>query len=159
MITRKLFSTACLAAFAMVSLCLPKVSAQSPSSAAQNGQNAEPLQVVVDYGQGQPKRRVSHDGIISPVGLPIAEPASITLQFLRKRAGEAVVICPLDGGQVDVQAPVTISADGTIVFNFQSGSSPGLYRLMVSGPADYQLSLYAFDPNRPRRPPPGPANQ
>jgi hypothetical protein len=133
--------------------------AQSPGFGPGNRQNEEPLKVVIDYAQGPPKHRTSRDGIIAPIGVALGDPVAITLQFLRKRAGEAVVITSLDGGQIDIQAPVTISPDGTVVFNFQSGASPGLYRLMVSGPGDYELSLYAVDPNRPQRSSHGPAGQ
>lgn len=113
----------------------------------------EPLQVVVDSGSGQPKRRVSLEDSIGPIGLPVGQPVTITLQFLPKRAGENAFITSLDGGQIDIEGPVTIAGDGTLVFHFQSGATPGLYRVAVAGPGDYQLFLYAFDPNRPRTAP------
>jgi hypothetical protein len=109
----------------------------------------EPLQMIVVYGLGQPKHRESHHGVMEPVGLPANQPVAITLQFLRTRAGSAVTIGRLDGGEIDLAGPVTISSDGRILFHFQAGGVPGLYRLLVQGSQQYQISLYAVDLNRP----------
>lgn len=108
---------------------------------------AEPLQMIVDYGVGQPKRATSHHGAMEPIGFPVGQPLNITLQFLRKRAGDTVIITPVDGGQTNLEGPVQISAEGEIQFTFQPGSSPGLYRLTVQGPQQYDLSLYAVNPS------------
>jgi hypothetical protein len=102
--------------------------------------------MTVDYGYGELKHRESAAGQIEPVGLAIGRSITITLHFLQQRAGELVTVAPLDGGTVDVQAPIAISSDGTVVFHFQAGLSPGLYRLAVGGAGQYQLSLYALDP-------------
>jgi hypothetical protein len=113
----------------------------------------EPLQMIVDYGQGQTKRRETHHGVMEPIGLPANQQVAITLRFLKKRAGSAVTIGRLDGGEIDLQGPVTISSDGSVLFHFHAGGVPGLYRVLVDGPERYEISLYAIDPNRTPRSP------
>jgi hypothetical protein len=130
---------------------VPQVNAQAPPLAA--GAAIEPLQIIVDYGQAQPKRRETLRGVMEPIALPANQQAAITLQFLKKRAGSPVTIGRLDGGEIDVQGPVTISSDGSVLFHFSAGGRPGLYRLVIDGPERYEISLYAFDPNRPPRSP------
>jgi hypothetical protein len=113
--------------------------------------------MVIDYGVGQPKHRESHHGLMEPVGLAVGQPVEVTLQFLRKNAGGIIRLSPLDGGQIDLQGPVTISSDGSVVFHFQSDSLPGLYRLAITGAQQYQISFYAVDPNRPAPTPRNPS--
>lgn len=110
----------------------------------------EPLQMVVDYGQGPPKRRQSRHGVMEPVGLPIGQQVSITLKFLPTRAGQKIAVSTLDGGKLVLEQPTTIAVDGTAMFRFTAGATPGLYRLQVYGTEPYELRLYAFDPNAPR---------
>ncbi len=144
---RNLLFTIALAAIALGGA--QQLQAQAPLAAAANAQNEEPLQMVIDYGAGKQSHRESHHGVVDPVGVPVGQQVAITLRFLRKRAGDPVVIGLLDGGQIDVTGPVIIAPDGTVAFNFQPDGGPGLYRLMISGAQSYQLMLYAFDPNRP----------
>lgn len=129
------------------------VRAEAPAGAAV-AQPEEPLQMIIDYGNGRPpKRRESHDGVVEPVGLPIGQTVNITLKFLRKRAGEKIAISSLDGGMISLQQPPTIGTDGSVNFQFTPTLTPGLYRLQILGGTPYELSLYAFDPNAPPRPP------
>lgn len=111
----------------------------------------EPLQMIVDYGQAQLNPRETHHGLMEPVGFPANRQVAITLRFLKKRAGSAVTIGRLDGGEIDLQGPVTIASDGSVLFHFSAGGVPGRYRLLVQGPEQYELSFYAIDPNRPPR--------
>lgn len=147
MIARILFYSAYLTAFSIASLCLPKVSAQSPAFGGFGPTTEEPLQMVIDYGVGQPKHRESHHGVMEPVGLAVGQPVEVTLRFLRKNAGGIITLGLLDGGQIDLQGPITISSDGSVVFHYQSGLLPGLYRLAITGAQQYQISFYAVDPN------------
>lgn len=114
----------------------------------------EPLRMLVDYGDAPQKRRASHGGMMEAVGLPISQEVQVTLEFLRTRAGDSVLIRSLDGGQVAPQEPVVIPTDGRVVFSFRPGSTTGLYRLAVISAQRYELQFYAFDPdapvNRPR---------
>jgi hypothetical protein len=147
--TKKLLSALSALAFGLGCFGIAKVPAQAAPFGGLAPKNEEPLQMVIDYGAGRQNHRESHHGVVEPVGLPIGQPVAITLHFLRKRAGDQVMIGLLDGGQIDAQGPVTIAPDGTVAFSFQPGGAPGLYRLMISGAQSYQLMLYAFDPNRP----------
>jgi hypothetical protein len=113
----------------------------------------EPLQMIVDYGQANPRPRVTLRGVMEPAGLPANQQVTITLQFLRKRAGSAVTIGRLDGGEIDLAGPVTVSSDGSVRFHFSAGGTPGLYRLLVQGSQQYEISLYAIDPDRAPRAP------
>jgi hypothetical protein len=113
----------------------------------------EPLQMIVDYGQSHLNPRETQHGVMEPIALPANRQAAITLRFLKKRAGSAVTIGRLDGGEIDLQGPITIASDGSVLFHFSAGGVPGLYRLLVDGPERYEISLYAFDPNRAPRSP------
>ena len=148
MTTKKLLSVACAALFAALCLDTAKVSAQSPPLAADNEKDS--LQMVVNYGQGKEKRRRSHHGEMEPVGLPLGQVIEITLEFPKKRAGQLVIVSALDGGRITAPGgPLSVSANGTVSFSFQSGQVPGLYRLLVQGAEQYELHLHAVDPNRP----------
>lgn len=112
----------------------------------------EPLQMIVDYGQAHLNPRETHHGVMEPIGLPANQKVAITLRFLKKRAGSAVTIGRLDGGEIDLQGPVTISSDGSVLFilcrrNARPLSAPGRRT------RGYEISLYAIDPNRAPRPP------
>jgi hypothetical protein len=134
-------------ALAVLSLSWAGVSSTSAQSAPPAARNDEPLQMLIDYGQGQPKHRESRHGVVEPIGVPIGQPVTITLQFLRKRAGERIAITAVDGGVMDLQQPATISPDGSVTFAFNAGATSGLHRLMIYGGQQYEIRLYAFDPN------------
>jgi len=151
---RNLLLTFILGLFVLSSLGVGELYSQSPSPGPGNAQNEEPLQMDIDYGGGKQSHRESHHGVVEPVGVPLGQQVAITLRFLRKRAGDHVMIGLLDGGQINVQGPVAISPDGTVAFSFQPSGTRGLHRLVINGAQSYQLMLYAFDPNRPR-PTPG----
>lgn len=101
--------------------------------------------MIVDYGPGRPpKHRVSHQGVVEPIGIPIGQEVSITLKFQRRRAGEALAVSALDQGFIDVQQPVTTPEDGAVTFQFIAAITPGLCRVHVYGAQTYELRLYAF---------------
>jgi hypothetical protein len=149
----KFLSIVSAAAFAALCLGVARINANPPIGT--NGDQNDSLQMVIDYGQGNQKHRQSHHGVMEPVGLAIAQPVTITLEFSPQRAGDSVLVSALDGGHVDPSGPVVIPANGKVGFNFQPGRTPGLYRLLVQGAEQYELNLYAFDPNRPVRQPRG----
>ena len=155
MTMKKLLCVAGAVVFAALGLSAPGVSAQANPPNANNDDKGDSLQMVIDYGQGQQKRRPSHHGVMEPVGLAIGQPVTITLEFSPHRAGDSVRVSALDGGQVDPQGPIIIPANGKVGFTFQPGRTPGLYRLLVQGADQYQLQLFAFDPSRPVKNPHG----
>ena len=150
MTTKNLLLAACLA-FGLIYSPAAPLSAQAP---AENDAD-DSVQMVIRYGPGQEKRRHSRQGAMEPVGLAVDQRVGITLQFLPQRAGELVVVTPLDGGEINLEGPVAVSPEGRVSFQFRSGRTAGLYRLAVSGAEQCQLSLYAVDPDRPPR---GPRN-
>jgi hypothetical protein len=149
MTTKSLFLAACLA-FGLIYSPAANLSAQDPAENADDS-----VQMVIRYGPGQEKRRHSRQGVMEPVGLAVGQRVGITLQFLPQRAGELVLVTPLDGGEINLEGPVAVSPEGRVSFQFRSGRTAGLYRLAVSGAEQCQLSLYAVDPDRP---PHGPQN-
>jgi hypothetical protein len=104
--------------------------------------------MIVDFPDGTQKRRESAGETVEPLGMRPGQQVTITLRFLRKRAGDEVRISALDGGEVDISLPATISKQGDVTFNFRAGASAGLYRLAVIGLFQYELSLYAMPANR-----------
>jgi hypothetical protein len=133
---------------ALLTVCclpIPRLQAQA---AAPLDPRVEPLQMVVDYPDGAQKRRQSAGETVEPVGMRPGQQVTITLRFLRKRAGDMVRISPLDGGEVDVSGPVAVSTDGNVAFTFRAGASPGLYRLAVMGVFQYELSFHVVPAHR-----------
>lgn len=134
---------------ALLTVCsqpIPRLQAQAAATALDP--RVEPLQMIVDYADGAQKRRESAGETVESVGMRPSQQVTITLRFLRKRAGDTVRISPLDGGEVDISAPVTVPEDGNVTFNFRAGTSPGLYRLAVMGVFQYELSFYAVPAHR-----------
>jgi len=91
--------------------------------------------------------RTSHSGIIDPVGLRPNEQATITLSVPSNWASYPVGIAPLDGGEVFGFENLQVATGGAVSFGFKAGSTPGLYRVVVSiGAERYQLQLYLPKP-------------
>lgn len=146
MIPKQLLIPACLFAIGTMFPAL-EVPAQSPPSSVQN-EHAGSLQMTVDYGQGKTKRRHSRLGLMEPVGLPLNRATAITLKFPGHRAGESIRIGAPDGGEISgLAGNQSLSANGSIVFNFAVSGTPGLYRLLVELSSEsHVLSFYAFAP-------------
>lgn len=143
---KQLLVAASLFTLGTISLTL-EVPAQSPPSSAQN-EHAESLQMTVDYGQGKTKKRHSRQGAMGPVGLPLNRACTIMLKFPGPRAGETVTVGAPDGGEISgLTGNQSISANGSVVFNFTVNGTPGLYRLVVElSDESHVLSFYAFVP-------------
>jgi hypothetical protein len=91
--------------------------------------------------------RTSHAGILDPVGLRPNEQATISLSAPIAWANFPVGIAPLDGGEVFGSENLHVGAGGTVSFGFKAGTTPGLYRVMVTiGGERYQLQLYLPKP-------------
>lgn len=150
MTTKRFLLAACLV-FGLIYSPAPKLSAQAPVENADDS-----VQMVINYGLGREKRRRSHQGVMEPVGVPLGQAVEITLEFPKTMVGHPVVVASLDGGQISTsQQPLVVAADGTVDFSFAAGATAGLYRLQVRGAQQWELQLYAFDPNRARTRPGG----
>ena|SRR5688572_5338759 len=137
-----LFATAAL--LTVCHLPIPRVQAQA---SAPPDPRVEPLQMIVDYPDGAQRRRQSAEETVEPVGMRPGQEVTVTLRFLRKRAGDEIRISSMDGGEIDVPSPVTVPSDGNVSFTFRAGS-PGLYRLAVMGVFQYELSFHVVPAHR-----------
>jgi len=140
-----------LTLFVLTGVGLSELKAQRPTATIFPAQAEPALQMVVDYGGGKQKQREIRRDLVDPVGLPVNRPVSITLKFSPTRAGQRIALSLLDGGQLRVQEAPVVGPNGKVTFEFSPGSTPGLYRLQVYAPEQYELRLYAFDPNAPAR--------
>jgi len=102
--------------------------------------------MVVDFGQGKKKLRVSHDGTFDPVTIPVGQQVTVTLRFLPRFAGSEARLMILDGGDVVLPLSPLIAADGSYVFQFRPGIVPGSYRFKVEALRPYEFTLYGVTP-------------
>lgn len=134
------------------------------------------IPVVITYGQGLETRAQITRGLMEPVGIPFDKPVTVTLLLGSGIPGTLVHAGLYDGGQVasavtppnpppilgnpvfpPAAAPIAILADQTVRFNFQSGRTLGLYRLLLTiGPKQYLLQFYAVRPRTVANPLPTP---
>ena len=156
---------------------VPTPTATPQQPAANPEQN---IPVVITYGQGVETRVQITRGIMEPVGIPPNQPVTVTILLGSGIPGSPVQVGLYDGGQIAAAAAlpspppigmnpiplptplptggvvpvITVAADQTVRFNFQSGQLLGLYRALVTiGPKQYLLQFYAV---RPRSVPPLP---
>jgi hypothetical protein len=135
-----------------------------PTVPPSNPEGAIP--VVISYGQGLETSVQITRGLMEPVGIPFDRPVTVTLFLGSGVPGTPVRIGLYDGGQIaSVVAglpnpppnivtdslnnivSITVRADQTVQFNFQSGRTLGLYRTLVTvGPKQYLLQFYAVQP-------------
>jgi hypothetical protein len=127
-----------------------------PTPPAVNPEESSP--VLISYGQDLETRVQVHHGLMEPVGVPIEQSVTVTLFLPSAYAGQIVKLGLYDGGKVGpptlpgqqtitFTAPLPVSADGMVQFNFQAGRTFGLYRVLVTaGPAQFLLQFYAVRP-------------
>lgn len=158
---------------------VPSPSPTAPPSSATD----EILPVVITYGDGTETRVQITRGIMEPVGIPPNQAVTVTLYLASGIPGSPVQVGLYDGGQISpavsppnpapvqtpptgggitvdptLAAPILVLADGSVRFNFQSGRTLGLYRtLVIIGPKQYLLQLYAVRPRPSSGLPPLPA--
>lgn len=137
---RKTCSAAVIATlFIATSLPIPKLFAQD----TEGNPYSPTISMEMKNETTERTNRTSHSGIIDPVGLRSNEQATITLYAPVSWASHPVGIAPLDGGEVFGHENLQVSAAGQVCFGFKAGSTPGLYRVMVTiGGERYQLQLY-----------------
>jgi len=149
MTTRRLWPALFLALFATFGFFTSQLRGNSPETA--NESSDDSFEVKIKDAQGKERHRKSHGGRVDPALLAPNQLVEITLKFANGNAGAPIGITSLDGGQVIFSGSGSaISGDGKVRFDFQAGSTLGLYRLEVlRGDEEYHLAFYVVDPNRP----------
>ena len=142
--TKQFFFFFIAAVFAVIYFPAEKVSAQ-----AQDGNRySTAIDMVINGDTNGGRQRTSHFGIMDPIGLRPDERIAITLNVSSNWANSPVGIAPLDGGEVFAPGDqLYVASDGTIDFSFKGGTTPGLYRILVTIASEqYQLQLYVPKP-------------
>lgn len=128
----------------MICLAAAKLFAQD----AEGNPYSPTIAMALDNETNGGSNRISHSGILDPVGLRPNERATITLSVPDNWANYPVGIAPLDGGEVFGFENLQVTAGGTARFGFKPGNTPGLYRVVVTiGGERYQLQLYLPRPS------------
>jgi hypothetical protein len=127
-------------------------------STAARGQQAErdnSLQVAIKYGEAKSLRPVSFQGITQKVGLHPNQVVTVALQFPVNRAGESVVVRPLDGGKAILpDRGLVVGKDGSAKFDFQANATPGSSNVAIEiGGEEYGLQFYVLNDTNPSRNP------
>lgn len=88
-----------------------------------------------------------HRSVFQLVGVEPNQIVSVAMAYPLSLSGQPVSIEPLDGGRAIVpQQGLTIGVDGTLAFQFQVGSVPGLYQVRIHRAASaVALQFWALD--------------
>jgi hypothetical protein len=138
-----------LAFFASVIVCsISTLSPQTDSLVPSAPVSPPPApSAVVTFASGQAIRSHSAGGRFAPVPLNPLDTTAITLQFPTTLAGTPVTVQPLDGGGMGLtNQSAAIASDGTISFQFQAGTPPGLYRVLVIAGATASMVQFSVPP-------------
>lgn len=125
----------------IVITCLPcaKLSAQVDYGTS----SSPPIEMVANSGSTKERWQTSHLGNFGPVGLRPGGQIPITLIVSGSAAGYPVSIAPLDGGEIVAAPNLSVTSDSTVAFNFRGGTTPGLYRVLVTiASQQYYLQFY-----------------
>jgi len=157
---------------------IPSIQSPTPTPTPQQpaANPGEFIPVVITYGDGSQTRAQITRGIMHPVGIPLNQPVTVTLFLGSGIPGTVVRIGLYDGGQVlpavplpspppvgvspvsDTMPLITVAADQTVRFNFQSGQLLGPYRTLVTVAGNqYLLQFYAVRPRPTSGLPPVPS--
>lgn len=133
----------------------------SSSAQAQEGEEPQPivsraLAATVDYGNDvvfQPAKQITDFDMLGV--LPEAA-LTITVQFPVERAGQSLILEPLDGGVATVpETGLVIDANGVATFQFQVSMFTGNSRLSVHQADDSNfIQFWIVDPDHPENTPP-----
>jgi hypothetical protein len=95
-------------------------------------------------------------GEFQPVTVDPSGTSDVALQFSPSKAGQPVLVQPLDGGTLGIDGQsATLDANGTLSFPFQVTDQPGVYRVIVIDPnagddSPYVIGVVQFEvPNPP----------
>ncbi|MEY2551272.1 MAG: hypothetical protein QOG12_1416 [Verrucomicrobiota bacterium] len=133
----------------------------------------ETIPVIIAYGDGSETHAQVVRGIMRPVGIPPSQAVTVTLFLTNAVPGTPVKVGLYDGGEIaaaaSLPAPpqtgapsldsttpaITVAADQSVRFNFQSTVTLGLYRVLLTvGPRQYLLQFFAVKPRQISQPPP-----
>lgn len=132
-----------------------------PSSRAQG--DGEPAAIVsrataasVDYGNETVFAPVKHGTDFERLGVRAEQTLTIVVQFPPELAGQFIIAEPLDGGALSVPGEgLFVASDGSVTFQFQTGTSFGSYRVAVHQPDDSNfVQFWVVDPDHPENTPP-----
>jgi|GEM_PF-2086993 len=131
-----------------------------PAEESPDKKSKDPVELVINYGNGNEARLPSHRGMVEPISMQPNQLMPFSLQFPGDKVQLPVAIAPLEGGEVIPMASVTdiaVSSGGIFTFNYeradelfvdQSGiirfgyrSSPtvGVYRVVVHLPGEQHI--------------------
>lgn len=149
MTTEKLFSYACIAAFAMIVLPAGQLPGQSLVQPAAIGVSLQGAIITSD--SGATRQLNTYLGLVGRLGLAPNQLVRVTLQFSQEHKNKRVLVGLLDGGEItpypNATDSIRVMGDGTASFTFQGGNAVGLYRLEVQFEAEeYRLEFRVIDP-------------
>jgi hypothetical protein len=127
---------------------------------AQNDQESpivsRAVSATVDYGNDNVFVPAKHAIEFDRLGVQPGTTVTVTVQFPVELAGQLILVDPLDGGSVNVpDEGLFIGNDGTVTFQFQSGSQFGAARVAVHQPDDSNyVKFWVVDPDHPENTPP-----
>jgi hypothetical protein len=97
----------------------------------------------------------SKRGIFALVGVKPDQLVEIAVQYPALHAGRSINAESLDGGQVLLQGPLLVGADGAIHFQFRAGHSPGINHVALHERAqELGLQFWVLDEQHPEKNPP-----
>jgi len=121
----------------------------APAVTASNSPTA-----AMTYPDGSSLSVRSHGGHFPLVAGPAGQTVNIQLRFPSNPANTALTIGALDGGTIP-QSSTSVASDGTASLQFQPGTQPGRYRVLLNqGGSLSTLEFWVPDPQRPNSGPP-----
>ena len=123
-----------------------------PNDAILNGSTT----AAVGYPDGSSLSMRSSKGRFPVIAANAGQNVSIQLRFAPNPANTGLIAAPLDGGAVQPsQGKASIAIDGTASIQFQPGTQPGLYRVLLNQAGAISiLHFWVADPQRPNSGPP-----
>jgi hypothetical protein len=112
-----------------------------------------PARAVVTLASGESVEVRSTSDVFPLVSAGAGETVNVQFKFSLGAAGATLTAQPLDGGSVLINS-LPIGLDGTVSMQFQVGTLPGLYRMLLN--AGGQLITLQFSVPNPEEPLPTP---
>lgn len=111
---------------------------------------------TVDYGSDRIFNPAKTSTDFEPLGVLPQQLLTITVQFPRELAGQAMIAEAPDGGALAIpEGGLFVDGDGMVTFQFQVDNAFGACRLAVHQPDDSNfLQFWIVDPTHPENTPP-----